>query len=119
MRRVRRCGAIRVRASVAMSVAETDTAVARVAVARCVLVWANTGSVVVHSDVHDKGGRLSFPHKTSKRRDWLKEVEAEEIDGMYAAAIEQFRCRYEDILAVGPYVTVDEYLKNTSTEANI
>ena len=29
----------------------------------------------------------------------LKEVEAEEIDGVYAAAIEQFGCRKEDILA--------------------
>ena len=40
-----------------------------------------------------------------------KEVEAEEIDGAYAAAVEQFGCRYEDILAVGPCVTVGEYLK--------
>ena len=38
---------------------------------------------------------------------------------MYAATIEQFRCRYEDILVVGPYMTVDEYLKNMSAESNI
>ena len=31
----------------------------------------------------------------------LKEVEAEEIDGAYVAAIKQFGCRIEDILAVG------------------
>ena len=41
----------------------------------------------------------------------LKEVEAEEIDGAYVAAIKQFGCRLEDILAVGPCVTVGEYLK--------
>ena len=41
----------------------------------------------------------------------LRKVEAEEIDGAYAAAVEQFGCRYEDILAVGPCVTVGEYLK--------
>ena len=41
----------------------------------------------------------------------LKEVEAEEIDGAYVAAIKQFGCQYEDILAVGPCVTVGEYLK--------
>ena len=41
----------------------------------------------------------------------LRDVEAEEIDGAYAAAVEQFGCRYEDILAVGPCVTVGEYLK--------
>ena len=41
----------------------------------------------------------------------LKEVEAEDIAGTYAAAVEQFGCRYEDILAVGPCVTVGECLK--------
>ena len=41
----------------------------------------------------------------------LKEVEAEEIDGAYVAAIKQFGCRLEDLLAVGPCVTVGEYLK--------
>ena len=41
----------------------------------------------------------------------LKEVAAEEIDGAYVAAIEQFGCRLEDILAVGPCVTVGEYLE--------
>ena len=41
----------------------------------------------------------------------LKEVDAEEIDGAYVAAIEQFGCRLEDILAVGPCVTIGEYLK--------
>ena len=41
----------------------------------------------------------------------LKEVEAEEIDGAYAAAVKQFGCRYEDIVAVSPCVTVGEYLK--------
>ena len=36
----------------------------------------------------------------------LKEVEAEEIDDVYAVAIERFGCRKEDILAAWPSVTV-------------
>ena len=32
----------------------------------------------------------------------FKEVEADEIDGVYAAAIKQFGCRKEDILAAWP-----------------
>lgn len=39
----------------------------------------------------------------------LKEVEAEEIDGAYAAAVETFGCRVDDILAVGPCVTMREF----------
>lgn len=34
----------------------------------------------------------------------FKEVEAEEIDDVYAAAIKQFDCRKEDILAAWPSV---------------
>ena len=41
----------------------------------------------------------------------LKEVESEDIYGAYAAAVKQFGCRLEDILAVSPCVTVGEYLK--------
>ena len=48
----------------------------------------------------------------------LKEVEAEEIDGAYVAAIKQFGCRLEDILAVGPCVTVGEYLKQATGKSN-
>ena len=48
----------------------------------------------------------------------LKEVEAEEIDGAYVAAIKQFGCRKEDILAVGPCVTVGEYLKQAKDESD-
>ena len=48
----------------------------------------------------------------------LKEVEAEEIDGAYVAAIKQFGCRLEDILAVGPYVTVVEYLKQAKGKSD-
>ena len=36
----------------------------------------------------------------------FKEVEAKEIDDVYAAAIEQFGCRKEDILAAWPSVAV-------------
>ena len=36
----------------------------------------------------------------------FKEVKAKEIDGMYAVAIEQFGCQRDDILAVGPCVTI-------------
>ena len=36
----------------------------------------------------------------------FKEVKAEEIDDVYAAAIEQFGCRKEDILAAWPSVAV-------------
>ena len=49
----------------------------------------------------------------------LKEVEAEEIDGAYVAAIKQFGCRLEDILAVGPCVTVGEYLKKASGKSDV
>ena len=35
-----------------------------------------------------------------------KEVKAKEIDDVYAAAIEQFGCRKEDILAAWPSVAV-------------
>ena len=38
-----------------------------------------------------------------------KEVEAEEIDGAYVAAVEQFGCPVDDILAVMPCVTMREY----------
>ena len=48
----------------------------------------------------------------------LKEVEAEEIDGAYLAAIKQFGCRLEDILAVGPCVTVGEYLKQAKGKSD-
>ena len=48
----------------------------------------------------------------------LKEVEAEEIDGAYVAAIKQFGCRLEDILAVGPCVTVGEYLKQAKGKSD-
>ena len=48
----------------------------------------------------------------------LQEVEAEEIDGAYVAAIKQFGCQYEDILAVGPYVTVGEYLKQVKGKSD-
>lgn len=48
----------------------------------------------------------------------LKEVEAEEIDSAYVAAIKQFGCRKEDILAVGPCVTVGEYLKQAKDESD-
>ena len=41
----------------------------------------------------------------------LEEVDAEEIDGAYLVAIKQFGCQLEDVLAVGPCVTVGEYLK--------
>ena len=41
----------------------------------------------------------------------LREVEAEEIDGAYAAAVEQFGCPMDDILAVMPCVTMREYLE--------
>ena len=40
-----------------------------------------------------------------------KEVEAEEIDGAYVAAVEQFGCPVDDILAVTPCVTMREYLE--------
>ena len=40
-----------------------------------------------------------------------KEVEAEEIDGAYVAAVEQFGCPVDDILAVMPCVTMREYLE--------
>ena len=36
----------------------------------------------------------------------FKEVEDKEIDDMYAAAIKQFDCRKEDILAAWPSVAV-------------
>ena len=36
----------------------------------------------------------------------FKEVKAKEIDDVYAAAIEQFGCRKEDILAAWPSVAV-------------
>ena len=36
----------------------------------------------------------------------FKEVDAEEIDGVYAAAIEQFGCRKEDVLAAWSSVAV-------------
>ena len=36
----------------------------------------------------------------------FKEVEADEIDGVYAAAIEPFGCRKEDILAAWSSVAV-------------
>lgn len=36
----------------------------------------------------------------------LKEVEAKEIDDVYAAAIKQFGCRKEDILAAWSSVAV-------------
>lgn len=49
----------------------------------------------------------------------LKEVEAEEIDGAYVAAVEQFGCRYEDILAVGPCVTVGEYLEQARDKSGV
>ena len=48
----------------------------------------------------------------------FKEVEAKEIDDVYAAAIKQFDCRLEDILAVGPCVTVGEYLKQAKGESD-
>ena len=48
----------------------------------------------------------------------LKEVEAEEIDGAYLAAIKQFGCRLEDILAVGPCVTVGGYLKQAKGKSD-
>ena len=48
----------------------------------------------------------------------LQEVEAEEIDGAYVAAIKQFGCRLEDILAVGPCVTVGEYLKQVKGKSD-
>lgn len=48
----------------------------------------------------------------------LKEVEAEEIDGAYVAAIKQFGCRKEDVLAVGPCVTVGEYLKQVKGKSD-
>ena len=48
----------------------------------------------------------------------LKEVESEEIDGAYVAAIKQFGCRLEDILAVGPCVTVGEYLKQAKGKSD-
>ena len=48
----------------------------------------------------------------------LKEVEAEEIDGAYSATIKQFGCRKEDILAVGPCVTVGEHLKRAKGESD-
>lgn len=48
----------------------------------------------------------------------LKEVEAEEIDGAYVAAIKQFGCRLEDILSVGPCVTVGEYLKQAKGKSD-
>ena len=48
----------------------------------------------------------------------LKEVEAEEIDGAYLAAIKQFGCQLEDILAVGPCVTVGEYLKQVKGKSD-
>lgn len=41
----------------------------------------------------------------------FKEVEAEEIDDVYAAAIEQFGCRKEDILSAWSSVTVGGCLK--------
>ena len=48
----------------------------------------------------------------------LKEVEAKEIDGAYVVAIKQFGCRLEDILAVGPCVSVGEYLKQVKGESD-
>ena len=48
----------------------------------------------------------------------FKEVEAKEIDDVYAAAIEQFGCRKEDILAAWPCVTVGEYLKQAKGESD-
>ena len=48
----------------------------------------------------------------------FKEVEAEEIDAVYAAAIKQFGCRLEDVLAVGPCVTVGEYLEQAKGESD-
>ena len=41
----------------------------------------------------------------------FKEVKAKEIDGVYAAAIEQFGCQKEDILAAWPSVAEGEHLK--------
>ena len=41
----------------------------------------------------------------------FKEVKAKEIDDVYAAAIEQFGCRKEDILSAWYSVTVGECLK--------
>lgn len=49
----------------------------------------------------------------------FKEVRAKEIDGAYAATIKQFGCRLEDILAVGPCVTVGEYLKKASGKSDV
>ena len=49
----------------------------------------------------------------------LKEVETEEGDDVYAVAIKQFGCRLEDILAVGPCVTVGEYLKKASGKSDV
>lgn len=49
----------------------------------------------------------------------LKEVDAEEVDGAYTAAVEQFGCRYEDILAMGPCVTVGEYLKKMKGKSGV
>lgn len=48
----------------------------------------------------------------------FKEVKAKEIDDVYAAAIKQFGCRLEDILAVGPCVTVGEYLKQAKGKSD-
>ena len=48
----------------------------------------------------------------------FKEVKAKEIDGAYVAAIKQFGCRKEDILAVGPCVTVGEYFKQVKGKSD-
>ena len=44
----------------------------------------------------------------------LKEVSANDIDGAYKAAVKEFGCTVDDILAVMPCVTLGEYRENVA-----
>lgn len=89
---------------------EAKLAAFRAAVEKAVGVYVDAESLMENSADCDNMCTMKF--KVIIAGIGLKEVEAEEINGAYVAAVEQFGCRYEDILAVGHCATVGKHLKN-------